>query len=192
MLGAVRERDGGERVNAETGIGGGDEFRQRDRLVDDLAPAPVGRSDDTTAGNSAARNEGEYLGKEAEFQSLVQVRPGEPFRGEAVTATAKAFTERFGQYGYAFARVDQRPEIDRANGQVVVVLMAAPQRRVYVRRIEVAGNSRTRDEVIRREFRQLEAAWYDATAIRLSKERLNRLGYFGEVEVETSEVASAP
>jgi outer membrane protein insertion porin family len=141
---------------------------------------------------TAVRLEGDYLGKEAEFQSLVQLRPGEAYRGEAVTATAKAFTERFGQYGYAFARVEQRPEIDRATGQVVVVLSAVPERRVYIRRIEVAGNTRTRDEVIRREFRQLEAAWYDATLIRLSKERLNRLSFFSEVEVETNEVPGAP
>ncbi|MBK9133642.1 MAG: outer membrane protein assembly factor BamA [Betaproteobacteria bacterium] len=141
---------------------------------------------------TAVRLEGDYLGKEAEFQELVQLRPGEAYRGEAVTSTARAFTERFGQYGYAFARVDQRPEIDRATGQVVVVLTAVPERRVYVRRIEVAGNTRTRDEVIRREFRQLEAAWYDAALIRLSKERLNRLAFFAEVEVETSEVPGAP
>ena len=141
---------------------------------------------------TAVRLEGEYLGKVEEFRALVQLRPGEPFRGEAVTNTAKAFTERFGQYGYAFARVDQRPEIDRATGQVVVVMVATPERRVYVRRIDVAGNTRTRDEVIRREFRQLESAWYDGTLIRLSKERLNRLSYFKDVEVETNEVPGAP
>jgi outer membrane protein insertion porin family len=141
---------------------------------------------------TAVRLEGDYLGKEAEFQALVQLRPGEPYRGESVTATAKAFTERFGQYGYAFARVEQRPEIDRSTGQVAVALVASPERRVYVRRIDVAGNTRTRDEVIRREFRQLEAAWYDATLIRLSKERLNRLSFFSEVEVETNEVPGAP
>ena len=141
---------------------------------------------------TAVRLEGDYLGKDEEFRTLVQLRPGAAYRGESVTATAKAFTERFGQYGYAFARVDQRPEIDRANGQVVVVLAATPERRVYVRRIEVAGNARTRDEVIRREFRQLEAAWYDGTLIRLSKERLNRLSYFKDVEVETNEVPGSP
>jgi outer membrane protein insertion porin family len=141
---------------------------------------------------TAVKLEGDYLGKEEEFRNLVRLRPGEPYQGEAVTATAKAFTERFGQYGYAFARVDQRPEIDRATGQVAVVLMASPERRVYVRRIDVAGNSRTRDEVIRREFRQLEAAWYDGTLIRLSKERLNRLSYFNEVEIETNEVPGSP
>ena len=69
---------------------------------------------------------------------------------------------------------------------------ADPQRRVYVRRIDVAGNTRTRDEVVRREFRQLESAWYDGALIKLSKERVDRLGYFKDVEVETAEVAGAP
>ena len=137
---------------------------------------------------TAVRLEGDFLGKEEEFRSLVSIRPGQPYRGDAVTDTAKRFTERFGLYGYAFARVEQRPEIDRATGQVAVVLQASPERRVYVRRIDVAGNTRTRDEVIRREFRQLESAWYDGALIKLSKERLDRLGYFTDIDIETSEV----
>ena len=82
-----------------------------------------------------------------------------------------------------------RPEIDRANGRVVVTLVADPSRRVYVRRINVAGNSRTRDEVIRREFRQFESSWYDGRKIKLSRDRVDRLGYFSEVSVDTAEVA---
>ena len=106
-----------------------------------------------------------------------------------VTATTKAFTDRFGTFGYAFARVEARTEIDRANGQVALVLAAEPQRRVYVRRIDVAGNTRTRDEVVRREFRQLESSWYDGERIKLSRERVDRLGYFKDVNVDTNEVA---
>jgi outer membrane protein insertion porin family len=124
--------------------------------------------------------------------SSIAVKPGDAYRGEAVTATQKAFSDLFGLYGYAFARVDARPEIDRANAQVVVVLAANPQRRVYVRRVDVAGNTRTRDEVIRREFRQLESAWYDGARIKLSRDRVDRLGYFSEVEVETREIAGSP
>ena len=135
---------------------------------------------------------GDYLGKEEDFKQLVQIRPGEPYRATAVTETAKAFSDRFGIYGYAFARVDARPEIDRATGQVALVLVAEPQRRVYVRRIDVSGNTKTRDEVIRREFRQLESSWYDGQRIKLSKERVDRLGYFKDVNVETNEVATAP
>ncbi|MDP2022604.1 MAG: outer membrane protein assembly factor BamA [Hydrogenophaga sp.] len=142
---------------------------------------------------TSVRLEGDYLGKESEFQAFVLLRPGQPYRGDAVTETSKRFTDLFGLYGYAFARIDSRPEIDRATGQVAVVFTAEPQRRVYVRRIDVAGNTRTRDEVVRREFRQLEGAWYDGGLIKLSKQRVERLGFFKEdIEVETKEVAGAP
>ncbi len=141
---------------------------------------------------TAVRLEGDYLGKEDEFKALVKLRPGTPYNGEQVSDTVKQFQDRFGLYGYAFARVEQRPEIDRASGQVVVVLAAEPQRRVYVRRIEVAGNTRTRDEVVRREFRQLESSWYDGNRIKLSRDRVDRLGYFKDVSVDTSEVAGSP
>jgi outer membrane protein insertion porin family len=135
--------------------------------------------------------EGEYLGKEEDFKTLVTIRPGEPYRAEAVANTTRAFVERFGTFGYAFARVDPRTDIDRANGRVAITLVAEPQRRVYVRRINVAGNSRTRDEVVRREFRQFESSWYDGSKIKLSRDRVDRLGYFKDVSVDTAEVPGA-
>jgi outer membrane protein insertion porin family len=140
---------------------------------------------------TAVRLEGEYLGRDDDFKRLVRIKPGDPYRSAEVAATAKAFTDLYGQFGYAFARVESRPEIDRAAGQVVVVLAADPQRRVYVRRINVAGNDRTRDEVVRREFRQLESAWYDGERIKLSRDRVDRLGFFKEVNVETDEVPNS-
>ena len=138
---------------------------------------------------TSVRLSGDYLGKEDDFKQLIGIRAGEPYRAAVVTGTTKAFTDRFGTFGYAFARVEARTEIDRANGQVAVVLAADPQRRVYVRRIDVAGNTRTRDEVVRREFRQLESSWYDSERIKLSRERVDRLGYFKDVEVAENEVA---
>jgi len=135
---------------------------------------------------------GDYLGKEEDFKRFVRIRPGEPYRASAVTETTKAFTELYGTLGYAFARVESRPEVDRATGQVVLTLQSDPQRRVYVRRIDVAGNTRTRDEVVRRELRQLEASWYDGQRIKQSKERVERLGYFKDVSVDTNEVAGTP
>jgi outer membrane protein insertion porin family len=141
---------------------------------------------------TAIRLEGDYLGKEDEFKVLVGLKPGEPYRGDAVADTARRFTDLYGRYGYAFARVEPRPEIDRATGQVAVVFAGNPQRRVYVRRIEVQGNTRTRDEVVRREFRQLESSWYDGGRITLSRDRVNRLGYFSEVNVDTEEVPGVP
>ncbi|MBC7716508.1 MAG: outer membrane protein assembly factor BamA [Pseudorhodobacter sp.] len=141
---------------------------------------------------TAVKLEGEFLGKEDDFKTLVTVKPGEPYRAEAVTQTTKAFVDRFGTFGFAFARVEPRTEIDRATGQVVLTLLADPSRRVYVRRINVAGNSRSRDEVIRREFRQFESSWYDGGKIKLSRDRVDRLGYFSEVAVETNEVPGTP
>ncbi|HKX44527.1 MAG TPA: outer membrane protein assembly factor BamA [Burkholderiaceae bacterium] len=132
--------------------------------------------------------EGEYLGKEKDFETLVAVKPGQEYNAERVTQTTRAMTDRFGTFGYAFAKVEARPEIDRANGQVLITIAADPGRRVYVRRINVAGNTKTRDEVVRREFRQFESSWYDGRKIKLSRDRVDRLGYFSEVNVDNSEV----
>ncbi len=132
--------------------------------------------------------EGEYLGKEEDFKTLVLIKPGEPYRAEAVSQTTRAMTDRFGTFGYAFAKVEARPEVDRANATVSITIVADPARRVYIRRINVAGNTRTRDEVVRREFRQFESSWYDGRKIKLSRDRADRLGYFSEVTVDTSEV----
>jgi outer membrane protein insertion porin family len=118
--------------------------------------------------------------------------PGQPYRGDDVATTARRFSELFATFGFAFARVEPRPEIDRESARVTVVIGGDPARRVYVRRIEVAGNTRTRDEVVRREFRQLESSWYDGSKIKLSKDRLDRLGFFKEVSLETVEVAGTP
>ncbi|MEY3888258.1 MAG: outer membrane protein assembly factor BamA precursor [Pseudomonadota bacterium] len=137
---------------------------------------------------SGVKLEGNYLGKEDEFKALVKIGLGQPYNAETVADTTKAFTDYFGKFGFAFARVDARPDIDRLNNRVSFVLLAEPSRRAYVRRINVAGNNRTRDEVIRREFRQLESAWYDGDKIKLSRDRVDRLGFFTEVNIDTQEV----
>ncbi|HWI78757.1 MAG TPA: outer membrane protein assembly factor BamA [Ramlibacter sp.] len=141
---------------------------------------------------SSVKLEGNYLGKEDEFKSLVTIRPGEPYNADKVAETTKAFTDYFGNFGYAFANVEARPEIDRVNNRVSFVLLAEPSRRAYVRRINISGNNRTRDEVVRREFRQFESSWYDAEKIKLSRDRVDRLGFFKEVNIETSDVPGAP
>ncbi len=137
---------------------------------------------------SGVKLEGNYLGKEDEFKALVKIGLGQAYNAETVAETSKAFTDYFGKFGFAFARVDARPEIDRLTNRVTFVLIAEPSRRAYVRRINVAGNNRTRDEVIRREFRQLESAWYDGDKIKLSRDRVDRLGFFTEVNIDTQEV----
>jgi len=141
---------------------------------------------------SGVKLEGNYLGKDDEFKSLVVIRPGQAYNADEVVQTTKAFTDYFGNFGYAFARVEARPEVDRVNNRVALVIQAEPSRRAYVRRINVAGNNRTRDEVVRREFRQFESAWYDADKIRRSRDRVDRLGFFREVGIETQEIPGAP
>ena len=141
---------------------------------------------------SGVKLEGNFLDRDDEFKSLVSIQPGEPYNADKVTETTKAFTEHFGNFGFAFARVEAVPEIDRETNRVAIVLRAEPSRRAYVRRIQVSGNNRTRDEVIRREFRQYEASWYDGDKIKLSRDRVDRLGYFTEVNVETQDVPGSP
>lgn len=141
---------------------------------------------------SGVELEGNYLNRDDEFKALIKIAVGKPYNAETVAETTKAFTEYFGKFGFAFARVEAKPQIDRRNNRVQFVLQAEPSRRAYVRRIQVAGNDRTRDEVIRREFRQFEAAWYDSDKIRLSRDRVDRLGFFTQVNVETLEVPGAP
>ncbi len=124
-----------------------------------------------------------------ELKKLVKIHPGDTFSREKLVETTKAITDRLGNDGYAFANVNAVPEIDNKTNQVAFALMVDPGRRVNVRRINVSGNTRTRDEVIRREVRQMESAWYDAEKINRSKKRVDRLGFFDQVNIETPPVA---
>jgi outer membrane protein insertion porin family len=137
---------------------------------------------------SSVKLDGNYLEREEEFRALVSIKPGEAYNATRVAETIKSFSDYFARFGFAFARVQSLPEIDRARNQVALVLQADPSRRAYVRRLNVAGNNKTRDEVVRREFRQLEASWYDGEKIKLSRSRVDRLGYFKDVDIETNEV----
>jgi outer membrane protein insertion porin family len=137
---------------------------------------------------SGVNLEGNFLNKEGEFKSLISIKPGEAYNADTVAETTKAFTEYFGVFGFAFAKVEAVPEIDRANNRVAFVLQGDPSRRAYVRRINVTGNTRTRDEVIRREFRQFESSWYDGDKIRNSRNRVDKLGFFKDVTIDTQEV----
>lgn len=141
---------------------------------------------------SSVKLAGNYLGKEEDFKSLVKIEVGEAYNADQVTQTTKAFSDYFGKFGFAFARVEARPEIDREKKVVNMVIQGDPSRRAYIRKININGNARTRDEVIRREFRQLEASWYDGDKIKLSRDRVDRLGFFRDVNIETDEVPNAP
>jgi outer membrane protein insertion porin family len=129
---------------------------------------------------------------EAELMRLVQVRPGDFYSRARLQSTAKDISERLGAEGYAFANVNAVPELDRVKHEAAFTIYLDPGRRVYVRKINISGNSKTRDEVIRREVRQLEGAWYDGARIERSKVRIKRLGYFEDVNIETPPVQGVP
>ncbi len=131
---------------------------------------------------------GQMLVPEAELKKLITIKPGEIFVRDRLTETTKAIGDRLGNDGYAFANVNAVPDLDKDTHTVAFTLFIDPGRRVYVNRVNVSGNTKTRDEVVRREVRQMEGAYYDAAKINLSRDRLNRLGYFGEVNIETPAV----
>src|SRR5262245_52413490 len=120
---------------------------------------------------------------------LVVIKPGEAFSREKLADSTKAITERLGNEGYAFANANAVPDVDKDKRTVAFTIMIDPGRRVYVRRINVVGNTKTRDEVIRRELRQLEGSFYDGQKLQESKKRVERLGYFEPgVELDTEPV----
>jgi outer membrane protein insertion porin family len=137
---------------------------------------------------SDVKLEGQAFGREEELKSLVELKKGDVYSGEKLQESIKKISERMGNFGYAFANVNANPEIDREKKEVAFTILLDPGKRVYVRQINLAGNNRTRDEVIRRELRQFESSWYDGEKIRLSRDRVDRLGYFTEVNIDTPEV----
>lgn len=137
---------------------------------------------------SSVKLAGELVAPEDELRKLVSVKPGDIFSREKLNETQKAISDRLGKEGYAFANVNSAPEVDKEKRQVAFTVFVDPGKRVYVRRINIGGNTRTRDEVIRQEVRQMEGGWYDAEKIQLSKQRVDKLGYFSEVNVETPSV----
>jgi outer membrane protein insertion porin family len=131
--------------------------------------------------------DGEMFGRDEEIKRLIMLKPGQVYSGELLTNSNKAISDRMANFGYAFANVNANPEIDRENRKVAFTFFVDPGKRVYVRHMTISGNTITRDEVIRREFRQFEGSWYDANRVKLSRDRVDRLGYFKEVTVDTPE-----
>lgn len=134
---------------------------------------------------------GEMAVPEDELRKLLQIKQGDIFSREKVTRSSAAVAERLGENGYAFANVNPVPEVDRDKHVAAFTFYVDPGRKTYVRRVNVSGNSITRDEVIRREMRQMEAAPYDGAKIKRSKQRLDQLDYFKEVNIETPVVPDA-
>lgn len=131
---------------------------------------------------------GNLVVKPEDLIKLMTVGPGEIFSRKNATETSKAIQDRLGDEGYAFANVNMVPEIHEANKTVDMAFFVDPGKRAYVRRINYSGNTKTRDEVLRREMRQMESSWASSSKIERSKTRLERLGYFETVNVETPPV----
>jgi outer membrane protein insertion porin family len=132
---------------------------------------------------------GDLIVSEQELFDKVTIKKNAVFSRKAITKSTELLTNRLGDDGYAFANVNAVPTIDRDNKEVTLTFFVDPGRRAYVRRINIAGNSKTRDEVLRREMRQQESSWISTTKVEQSRARIRRLGYFEDVNVETVPVA---
>lgn len=119
---------------------------------------------------------------------LIRMRRGDTFSRKVTTESAERISRKLGDAGYAFANVNTIPEIDEEAKRVTVIFFVDAGKRAYVRRVNTKGNTRTRDEVLRREITQLESAWFSTERVKESRERLQRLGYFEEVNIETPAV----
>jgi outer membrane protein insertion porin family len=134
---------------------------------------------------------GKFIVDEATLRRLVLFNTGEIFSRKKLEQTSEYIQKLLGNFGYAFANVSPIPKVDRENRVVDITLLVDPGKRVYVRRINFEGNVKTLDEVLRREMRQFEGGWYNQAAIDRSKVRLERLGYFRTVNIETPKVAGS-
>ncbi len=130
---------------------------------------------------------GDLKVSEEELRRLILLKPGQTFSRQLVTTSSELISKRLGNEGYTFANVNGVP-VAKDDNTVDVTFYVDPGTRVYVRRINYFGNEKTRDEVLRREMRQMEGAWASGQLIENSKVRLERLGYFKGVTVETPRV----
>ena len=135
----------------------------------------------TIAGTKLA---GDLLGLDKELEALVTIQPGSVYNAEEVNAVSTAIVDKLSTLGYAFATATPNPVADQDNRTVEVVYTVDPGRRAYVRRVNITGNNRTRDDVIRREVRQYESAWFDSSKVKTSRDRIDRLGYFESVTAD--------
>lgn len=133
---------------------------------------------------ASAKLTGDLLGIDEELNKLLTLKAGEIYSAEQVNNVSTALVDKLSTLGYAFATATPNPIADRENRTVEVVYTIDPGRRAYVRRVNITGNNRTKDEVIRREVRQYESAWFDSSKVKLSRDRIDRLGYFESVTAD--------
>jgi outer membrane protein insertion porin family len=131
---------------------------------------------------------GELILDEQTLRRLIRIEPGDTFSRKQVEQSVDNITSVLANIGYAFANVNPVPRVNRETRETELNFFVDPGKRVYVRRIEFRGNTQTKDEVLRREMRQFEGAWFSQAAIDRSKTRLQQLGYFDNVNVETPAV----
>lgn len=134
------------------------------------------------------RLSGDMVVPPEELFPAFRINAGDVFSRKRVTDTVTRISDRLGNEGYAFANVNTVPDVNEETREVVLTFFVDPGKRVYVRRINFAGNTKTRDEVLRQEMRQMEGGWFSAAKVERSRTRLQRLGYFEEVNVETPAV----
>ena len=132
---------------------------------------------------------GSFVVPEEELKTLLAVKSGDIFSRKSIVKTTDNISQRLGQEGYAFAQINPIPEVDEAKKSVSLTFFIDPGQRVYVRRINFTGNYTTRDEVFRREMRQMEGGWYSLKNIELSRKRLQRLPYVESVDIKTTRIA---
>lgn len=137
---------------------------------------------------SEVKLSGDLKVPESELKALLLVREGQVFSRKLMTTTSELLTRRLGNEGYTFANVNGVPDANDDNHTVAITFVVDPSKRAYVNRINFRGNTKTEDEVLRREMRQMENGWASTYLIDQSKTRLERLGYFKEVNVETPKV----
>ena len=131
---------------------------------------------------------GDLLNLESEVQPLLDFEEGEIYNAEKINEVGKQITERYSRLGYAFCSATPNPIPVPDTDAVQIVYTVDPGRRAYVRHVNITGNTRTRDDVIRREVRQYESAWFDSDAVKLTRDRIDRLGYFDSVTADPKPV----
>lgn len=136
--------------------------------------------------------QGDTIVPKDQLEPLISVKKGDIFSRFEVTESNRRISEALGDIGYAFANINPIPDIDEEKREVVLTYFVDPGKRVYVRRINLSGNARTNDEVMRREMRQMEGGWISTSKVERSRTRLNRLGYFEDVSVSTPAVPGSP